>query len=258
MITRIFMTLLLAIEDIIRLLIQSVHYYVSTIVHAFSLIPVCLVFCCTKKCVCSNLCSSTGIHCNDASGCSCMLLIFFLVVIVLILYYTNWIQEILKCIGIDIPRDIFHRFKSKNGKEEMKAVLRSNKLKAMSTKFPAYKLISLQPKTYPHIRYHRNIHAVEEEEEYFTQNTMENTEDYKFTNADEYTTPNTDPSEYDTFNEEVTNVSLGDEVTATPKETALEVTAEYSEIFESVNVTAQMNNYLNNTDYDDDLPNLFK
>lgn len=103
------MTVLLALEDIIRLVIYTVHSYITTCCHAFSLIPVCLVLCFTKRCFCSNLCARAGpcYHYNDSASGGCLLTIIFIVAIILILYYTFWIEDILKKIGIQLPSNIF-------------------------------------------------------------------------------------------------------------------------------------------------------
>ncbi|XP_013135713.1 PREDICTED: uncharacterized protein LOC106101131 [Papilio polytes] len=67
MITRIFMTVLLMIENMIRMLLQSIYNFISTILQIISLIPICCIFMLTAKMRCL-LCGGGGGGCGGGGG----------------------------------------------------------------------------------------------------------------------------------------------------------------------------------------------
>ncbi|CAH2075501.1 unnamed protein product, partial [Iphiclides podalirius] len=67
MVTRIFMTFLLMIENMIRMLLQSLYNFISTLLQILSLIPICCVFLLTAKLKCL-LCGGGGGGCGGGGG----------------------------------------------------------------------------------------------------------------------------------------------------------------------------------------------
>ncbi|XP_013177783.1 PREDICTED: uncharacterized protein LOC106125220 [Papilio xuthus] len=81
MITRIFMTVLLMIENMIRMLLQSIYNFISTILQIISLIPICCIFMLTAKMRCL-LCGGGGGGCGGGGGggfVGCFLSVIFFI-----------------------------------------------------------------------------------------------------------------------------------------------------------------------------------
>ncbi|XP_014364904.2 uncharacterized protein LOC106716003 [Papilio machaon] len=81
MITRIFMTVLLMIENMIRMLLQSIYNFISTILQVISLIPICCIFMLTAKMRCL-LCGGGGGGCGGGGGggfVGCFLSVLFFI-----------------------------------------------------------------------------------------------------------------------------------------------------------------------------------
>lgn len=111
MVSRVFVTVLFAIEDIMRLIIHTVHGYISTFLHLFTFLPVCLAMCFAKRYCCSTL-NQSGCYPRTASiGWNCIFIIIIICAIFVILYYSHSFEYLLNDFKIKLPCVIFGKDK---------------------------------------------------------------------------------------------------------------------------------------------------
>lgn len=89
------MTILLMIENLIRMILQTIYNFISCILQTLSLIPICLVFLLTSRLKCC-LCGGGG-HCNAGRSGNCIMSAFVILVVFLILRATGLLDKILGC-----------------------------------------------------------------------------------------------------------------------------------------------------------------
>ncbi|KAJ8731812.1 hypothetical protein PYW08_014542 [Mythimna loreyi] len=104
-ILRLLTTVALAIEDILRLTIQAIHSWITTILHTVGIIPLCCVYCFTQKCLCSQICSTS---CSPAcypmrSNCGCILFLTMTLVFIFVYLFTDWWEDVFATLGIELP-----------------------------------------------------------------------------------------------------------------------------------------------------------
>ncbi|KAG6463733.1 hypothetical protein O3G_MSEX014054 [Manduca sexta] len=108
--TRLSITVLYAAEDVIRLIIQAVISYVTTIVHLFALIPMCIAKCCSKK-ICTSFNHAGWSPRTTPSSCGCTFIIVMVLGVFFIVNYTDWIEHVLELIGIQLPWTVIRKNK---------------------------------------------------------------------------------------------------------------------------------------------------
>lgn len=114
MVSRVFITALFAAEDLVRLVIHTVHSYLSSILQMFSFVPICLAYCFAKQCFCTGLGSgSSGCYPKSTTSCSCSVVIILTIIVIIVLYYTFWVEDLLEHIKIKLPCIIFRKTRNK-------------------------------------------------------------------------------------------------------------------------------------------------
>lgn len=105
-ILRIIMTIVLAAEDLLRLVIQTIHSWVTIILHVVAVIPLWFMFCCSQKCFCSPLCAPS--RCSPGcypmgNNCGCILFLTMTLVFILVYLFTNWWEDLIATFGLEFP-----------------------------------------------------------------------------------------------------------------------------------------------------------
>ena len=97
--SRIIITILLATEDLIRMIIQTIHNYVSMCLQCIAILPMCMAFCCVNKCCHSHIfdtgCYPRGHNC----GCTLALLVVVIIIIV-VLFFVFSFEDVLEKTGL--------------------------------------------------------------------------------------------------------------------------------------------------------------
>lgn len=95
MVSRVFLAILYAVEDLIKLVIQIIHGYLTTMIQACAAFPVYMAICFTKKCF--GMCQLPACQSNSAIGCcdcSCIFaMIIAVIIIIFVLFYYNFYVE---------------------------------------------------------------------------------------------------------------------------------------------------------------------
>lgn len=101
MLVRIIMTLLLMIENLIRMIFQTVYNFISFILQMLSLIPICCVFIITSRLRCLMCCGDGGGCCPAYRGrsCDCLLSLIFLTIVYFIFKATGLLDKIVLYFG---------------------------------------------------------------------------------------------------------------------------------------------------------------
>lgn len=110
-ISRTVIMILLAVEDLIRLFVKTVHNYVSIIFNCLAILPMCFAFCCVKKCYQKNICSTGCYPKMGYNSCGCTFLIIAMFIVFLIIFYFYLIQDFLQSVGIKFPCNIYYNLK---------------------------------------------------------------------------------------------------------------------------------------------------
>lgn len=94
-VSRVILTVLFAIEDLLKLVIHVIHNYISGIIHACAAVPVLVALCFAKKCCCCwysccNTCNTSACRRHSVIGCcdcSCIFAIIFIAFVIFAFYY---------------------------------------------------------------------------------------------------------------------------------------------------------------------------
>ncbi|CAG9784885.1 unnamed protein product [Diatraea saccharalis] len=85
MLVRVFMTIILMLENLIRMILQTLYNFISFMLQMISLIPICLVFLLTSRLKCF-MCGGGG-ACPVARGGTCDCLMSFVAILILFLIF---------------------------------------------------------------------------------------------------------------------------------------------------------------------------
>ena len=112
------MAFVLAVEDILRMIIITIHNWVSALCHALAMIPMCLVFFITKTC-CFPSSSSyrAGCYPMGTNSCGCVLFFIMILVFILVYFYTNYIEDFFATFDIQFP-NLFWKHKKNDKLQE--------------------------------------------------------------------------------------------------------------------------------------------
>ncbi|CAH0407893.1 unnamed protein product [Chilo suppressalis] len=99
MLVRVFMTIILMIENVIRMVLQTMYNFISFMMQMISLIPICLVFLLTARLKCF-MCGGGG-ACPVARGGTCDCLMSFIAIVILFFIFraTGVLDKIFYSIG---------------------------------------------------------------------------------------------------------------------------------------------------------------
>ncbi|KOB76544.1 Uncharacterized protein OBRU01_05566 [Operophtera brumata] len=104
MVVRIFMTVVLMIESLIRMILQTLYNFISFVLQLISLIPICIVFLLSSRLKCF-LCSGGGGcgGCGGAGGgggpCDCIIAIIAIYILYLIFKSTGTLDKLMAKLG---------------------------------------------------------------------------------------------------------------------------------------------------------------
>lgn len=99
MFVRIIMLILMMIENLLKLFLQTFYNFCSIVLQIVSLLPVCLVFLLTSRIKCL-LCGGSGACAAQRSGrCDCVMSLITLIVLFFILKSTGHLDKALKTLG---------------------------------------------------------------------------------------------------------------------------------------------------------------
>ncbi|PZC79273.1 hypothetical protein B5X24_HaOG216539 [Helicoverpa armigera] len=101
MFVRIFMTIILMIENVIRMVLQTLYNFLSFLLQMVSLLPICCVFLLTSKLKCL-ICGGGGGACPGGKGggiCDCLLSAIAFAIIFFILRATGTLDKIFLKLG---------------------------------------------------------------------------------------------------------------------------------------------------------------
>ncbi|KAJ0179733.1 hypothetical protein K1T71_004324 [Dendrolimus kikuchii] len=99
MLVRVFMTVILMIENVIRMILQTLYNFVSFLLQMISLIPICVVFMLTARLKCF-MCGGGGpCPVNRGGGCDCLMSAAALIIVFFIFRATGVLDKIFYNIG---------------------------------------------------------------------------------------------------------------------------------------------------------------
>ncbi|XP_049866272.1 uncharacterized protein LOC126366971 [Pectinophora gossypiella] len=99
MLVRVFMTTILMLENVIRMLLQTLYNFISFFLQMISLIPICVVFLLTARLKCF-MCGGGGpCPVNRGGACDCLMSLFAIIILFLIFRATGVLDKIFYTIG---------------------------------------------------------------------------------------------------------------------------------------------------------------
>ncbi|XP_026751422.1 uncharacterized protein LOC113511897 [Galleria mellonella] len=99
MLVRVLMTIILMIENVIRMLLQTVYNFISFVLQMISLIPICFVFVLTSRLKCL-MCGGGGpCPVNRGGTCDCLMSGLAIVILFFIFRATGILDKILYSLG---------------------------------------------------------------------------------------------------------------------------------------------------------------
>ncbi|XP_049866271.1 uncharacterized protein LOC126366970 [Pectinophora gossypiella] len=99
MLVRVFMTTILMLENIIRMIMQTLYNFISFMLQMVSLIPICVVFLLTARMKCF-MCGGGGpCPVNRGGACDCLMSVFAIIILFLIFRATGVLDKIFYTIG---------------------------------------------------------------------------------------------------------------------------------------------------------------
>lgn len=94
-------------------MIRTIHNYISTCIQFLAMLPMCIAFCCIKKCYQTNVCGTGCYPKGGYNSCGCTYVIIIAMTVFIILFFTFWFEEIFEKIGLLLPCDLISNFKRK-------------------------------------------------------------------------------------------------------------------------------------------------
>ncbi|XP_059052455.1 uncharacterized protein LOC131847029 [Achroia grisella] len=99
MLVRVFMTLILMIENVIRMVLQTIYNFISFMLQMISLLPICFVFLLTARLKCF-MCGGGGpCPVNRGGTCDCLMSGLAIVIVFLIFRATGVLDKIFYSLG---------------------------------------------------------------------------------------------------------------------------------------------------------------
>lgn len=99
MIVRMILTVLLMVENLIRMFLQSIYNFFSFFFQMLSLIPICCIFIITARCK-SLICGcGGGCGSNNGAGCNCIIGILGMIFFYVLFDSLGMIDDIMKALG---------------------------------------------------------------------------------------------------------------------------------------------------------------
>ncbi|CAB3243043.1 unnamed protein product [Arctia plantaginis] len=108
MVVRVFMTVLLMIENVVRMVLQTMYNFISFMLQMISLIPICCVFLVTARLKCF-VCGGGGpCPVNRGGTCDCLMSFFAILIIFFIFRATGVLDKIFYSLGYARAKPIAH------------------------------------------------------------------------------------------------------------------------------------------------------
>lgn len=99
MMVRVFMTIILMIENLVRMILQTLYNFVSFVMQIISLIPICVVFMVTARLKCFMCGGGGGCPVGRGGTCDCVMSALAFVIIFLIFRVTGVLDKIFYNLG---------------------------------------------------------------------------------------------------------------------------------------------------------------
>ncbi|CAH2107063.1 unnamed protein product [Euphydryas editha] len=110
MLVRVFMTIILMIENLIRMILQTLYNFVSFVLQMLSLIPICVVFLLTARLKCF-MCGGGGpCPVNRGGACDCVMSGLAILILFFIFRATGVLDKIFYSLGYTKARAPTYRF----------------------------------------------------------------------------------------------------------------------------------------------------
>ncbi|XP_045446353.1 uncharacterized protein LOC123654497 [Melitaea cinxia] len=110
MLVRVFMTIILMIENLIRMILQTLYNFVSFVLQMLSLIPICVVFLLTARLKCF-MCGGGGpCPVNRGGACDCVMSGLAIIILFFIFRATGVLDKIFYSLGYAKARAPTYRF----------------------------------------------------------------------------------------------------------------------------------------------------
>ncbi|XP_028026749.1 uncharacterized protein LOC114240392 [Bombyx mandarina] len=108
MLVRVFMTVILMLENVIRMVLQTSYNFISFMLQMISLIPICVVFLLTARLKCF-MCGGGGpCPVNKGGACDCLMSAVAIVILFIIFRATGVLDKMLYSIGYVKARALAH------------------------------------------------------------------------------------------------------------------------------------------------------
>ncbi|XP_026739860.1 uncharacterized protein LOC113502477 isoform X1 [Trichoplusia ni] len=108
MLVRVFMTVILMIENVIRMVLQTFYNFISFLLQMISLIPICIVFLLTARLKCF-MCGGGGpCPVNRGGTCDCLMSFIAIVIIFFIFRATGVLDKIFYSLGYAKAKPLAH------------------------------------------------------------------------------------------------------------------------------------------------------
>ncbi|CAG9784884.1 unnamed protein product [Diatraea saccharalis] len=101
---RLFLTILIMTENLIRMILQNAYNLISFLLQLISLLPICIVFIVTSRLKCL-LCSG-GLCPFGRANCDCLMSIVALAILFFVLRATGVLDKLLNNFGYDKTRSL--------------------------------------------------------------------------------------------------------------------------------------------------------
>lgn len=99
MLVRILMTIMLMVENLIRLVLTTIYNFLSFLLQIISLLPICCVFILTSK-LKFLVCGSSGSCTPNRGGpCQCIMTVIAVIIIIYVLKETGYVDRVLLYFG---------------------------------------------------------------------------------------------------------------------------------------------------------------
>lgn len=99
MLVRVFMTVILMLENVIRMLLQTMYNFISFLLQMISLVPICVVFLLTARLKCF-MCGGGGpCPVNRGGTCDCLMSLLAIIILFFIFRATGVLDKIFYSIG---------------------------------------------------------------------------------------------------------------------------------------------------------------
>ncbi|XP_039749049.1 uncharacterized protein LOC120625865 [Pararge aegeria] len=110
MLVRVFMTTILMLENLIRMILQTLYNFISFMLQLLSLIPICLIFLVTARLKCFMCGGGGACPVNRGGACDCLLSAVAIIIMFFIFRATGILDKIFFSLGYDKARPIVYTF----------------------------------------------------------------------------------------------------------------------------------------------------